>query len=398
MPFSSAFCGKKMAVKLDSSSLLATDCFLLLQIIKSLAITGYALEAWRLSLLWKNTSKENRAALQHEAAKQLLLRRHTKKTKKQTGLHQDALLSVLTATPCHWSRAVLMQELLSCGTLLVEDKDDESVPRTMTIIHMSDVYRIYGKMMRSKLDGALKYYRERIAALSPHYHKKHEIEDSGRGPFTFQIVRCEQVEKKNKTKKIFEDDDTITTPTTNTIKRMFLTFIDTESTLQFFETWYTAQMASPHKLKTTLLECGPHDGTWRKWVLDIDASDADLQKKGLPTDANELFPLVLKMASAVAHGLHALGFLRRPCHFAITSRHSPQKKKCSWHVVLCALTDFENWRHALREMERFYSAYIIGGHCDADTKKKEEEWKMYQLVDAAILRNSRGQYIQVFFL
>ena len=388
-----------------------------LQVVKALSVTGHAVEAWRLSLVLKSsafpdvTAAATRSGLQRAAALLLL-----GKTEELTAVGGHAL-SVLTATSCLWSRAALMKMVL---LLILEEEDKlkttvkNTAPPTML---MSDIYRIYGKNMRSKLDGALKYYRARIAAAAAAFggscndddddddnsnnnkhRKRHEVEDGGRGPFTFQIARHEVQNGKRKKKG---GDMTEQECEAGIIRRMFVTFVDTDSTLQFLEAWYAAQMASSNDAMTCLFECGPHDGTWRKWVLDIDASTADLAKLNLPAAEDKLFPLVLKMASAVARGLHLLGFLKEPCHFAITSRHSPQKK-FSWHVVLCALASHEEWRHAIRAMEKFY---LVGCGRDgsaaaaaAAAAEDDDEWKMYRLVDPAILRNSRGQYIQVCVL
>ena len=78
-----------------------------------------------------------------------------------------------------------------------------------------------------------------------------------------------------------------------------------------------------------VFECGSYaDDIWRKWVIDV---DADLAKLG-PGVAEAWggdSAAVVGFALDVSAELFRIGFLRRPCHFAITSRHVPSKK-LSW--------------------------------------------------------------------
>ena len=166
-------------------------------------------------------------------------------------------------------------------------------------------------------------------------------------------------------------------------RRAFLSFGNAALALNFVETWQHAQHRAFRDNRsseaTCLLECGTHDATLRKWVLDVDASVVELKKAGLCVDAAVLHEMTMAMAVAVAQALFALGFLYRPCHFSVTTRHSI--KKMSWHITLNALASHDRWRRALNVMEQKYDIPKLG--------------RMYEFVDKGTKNNSMSQYMQM---
>ena len=85
------------------------------------------------------------------------------------------------------------------------------------------------------------------------------------------------------------------------------------------------------------------------------------------------------MACNTAKCLWEMGHLHQPCHFAVTTRHSP--KKMSWHITLCALAPHERWRSVLMEMEEKFEVVTKLG-------------RMYSYVDKGTKNNSKSQYMQ----
>jgi len=164
-------------------------------------------------------------------------------------------------------------------------------------------------------------------------------------------------------------------------RRRFVSLPDAETYLAFLVRWRELQLLSSASLSSSYLcECGTHDGTLRKWVLDLDAGDALLREHQLPRTPAELFPLVLGLAEAMAEHMHAtLRCCAKPPPFAITSRHT-LGQKCSWHVTLCALGSLAQWREIMRLMP---------------TAATDARWRMAVCIDPAVLRNSKGQFMQV---
>ena len=183
-----------------------------------------------------------------------------------------------------------------------------------------------------------------------------------RGPFTCQYIMMRL------------------TPQQQQPRRRFVTLPDAETYLAFLVRWRELQQLQS---SSYLCECGTHDGTLRKWVLDLDAGDALLREHQLPRTPEELFPLVLGLAEAMAEHMHAtLRCCASPPPFAITSRHTPGQK-CSWHVTLCALGTLAQWREIMRLMPT------------TSTTTTDARWRMAACIDPAVLRNSRGQFMQV---
>jgi hypothetical protein len=214
-----------------------------------------------------------------------------------------------------------------------------------------------------------------------------------RGPFTFQFVRRERVSttgtapspsssssSSSSSKDTNDAERSRISAPGERLRRTFVAFRDAQEALAFYSRWYALQLAAPPQSKVTLLECGTYNGTWRKWVLDIDASIEELEKNDFCTDPDELMPAVLRLGDGYAKWLVKLGCLSSPCPFAILSRHSPVKR--SWHVTLCALADHERWREAMRTI----TARADPSHDDA--------WDLQRFVDPAIVRNSKSQYMQ----
>jgi hypothetical protein len=143
------------------------------------------------------------------------------------------------------------------------------------------------------------------------------------------------------------------------------------------EAWRRQNDSAAPVARTTLLDCGPHDATWRKWILDVDAPMDALSKQGFSPDPGLLLVGVLDLASRVADALHAAGYLPQPCPFAIVSRHTARKR--SWHVTLCAYACHERWREALRCLTFDAALHPLA-----------------PFVDAATLNNSKSQYMQVW--
>ena len=204
-----------------------------------------------------------------------------------------------------------------------------------------------------------------------------------RTPYTYQLVQ--RVKAKMEEKRVTSNGEVA--------KRVFISFNNAGLALNFVEAWLyaqqlTFQQSSSYGEATCLLECGTHDATLRKWVLDVDASIQELKKQPLlwPSAAGEqqdaikakLHEHTMAMAVAVSTALFELGFLYRPCHFSVTTRHSA--KKMSWHITLNALASHDRWRTAIGAMELKYGQDTLG--------------LMYDFVDKGTKNNSKSQYMQ----
>ena len=219
----------------------------------------------------------------------------------------------LALSSCNLERHCLMQLIL---------REPECLPPSgamlmQTINDMSDLVAIFCDKMSSTLTGVT------------------------RTPYTYQFVERAKARQDEKRANVNGE----------VAQRVFMSFANAGLALNFFETWLHAQARTEFQRATCLLECGTHDDTLRKWVLDVDASVTELKKASMwPAKGGaELHALTMAMAVSVSTALHELGFLHRPCHFAVTSRHTP--KKMSWHITLDALASHERWREALTALE-----------------------------------------------
>jgi hypothetical protein len=204
-----------------------------------------------------------------------------------------------------------------------------------------------------------------------------------RTPYTYQLVqRLKATSTTIEGKRVVDGE---------MLRRVFICFANAGLALNFVELWRHAQqlVIGRQQLEkaTCLLECGTYDQTLRKWVLDVDASILELKKDATlwPLEVDEalikqnLHDESMQMAQNVATVLWKMGYLYRPCHYAVTTRHSP--KKMSWHITLCALASHETWRKALLEVEEKYDVAATLG-------------KMYAYVDKGTKNNSKSQYMQ----
>ena len=217
----------------------------------------------------------------------------------------------LALSSCNLERYCLMRLIL---------REPESLPPSgamlmQTINDMSDLVAIFGDKMSPTLTGVT------------------------RTPYTYQFV------ERGKARQ----DEKRATYNGEVAQRVFMSFANAGLALNFVETWLHAQARTELQRATCLLECGTHDDTLRKWVLDVDASITELKKASMSLGETELHAMTMAMAVAVSMALHELGFLHRPCHFAVTSRHTA--KKMSWHITLNALASHERWREALTALE-----------------------------------------------
>ena len=159
------------------------------------------------------------------------------------------------------------------------------------------------------------------------------------------------------------------------VRNSFVAFRDATETLRFFSEWSAAEAAASLQTKTMVFECGSYaSDIARKWVVDVDADLSKLSPE-MQHDWSSGHDAVVAFALAMSKKLHHLKYLHRPCHFAITSRHVPQKK-LSWHITLCALAPFPVWRKAM-------AAVVL------------PEYPMQAFVDEKILKNSKSQYMQI---
>jgi len=213
----------------------------------------------------------------------------------------------LALAECNLERHCLMQLIL---------REPECLPPSgamlmQTIADMTDLVAVFSEKMATTLKGVT------------------------RTPYTYQFVERAKARQDEKRANVNGE----------VAQRVFMSFANAGLALNFVETWLHVQARTEAQLATCLLECGTHDFTLRKWVLDVDASMFELKKASMCLGETELHAMTMTMAVAVSTALHELGFLYRPCHFAVTSRHTA--KKMSWHITLNALAHHERWREAL---------------------------------------------------
>ena len=147
------------------------------------------------------------------------------------------------------------------------------------------------------------------------------------------------------------------------VSRRFLSFGSTDEYLGFFRWWADAQPRRP----TCLMECTSAEHP-RKWVMDMDSPLADEAR---------LHARVHAFAADACRRLHAANFAPRVPGFALLTRHRSNKR--SWHVVLLVLAPYPQWRAAMLAIDEG----LRGAHPEAAA-----------IYDPAVLRNSRGQYMQ----
>lgn len=277
------------------------------------------------------------ASVVKEIRRQLVLRTHH---------HHPHPLAALSVTRCPWSRvAVWSPEALRRMRI-------DSSPKTMAAL-----LNQYGEWMDYNMLTTLRRYERRLM-IAPR-------EGRARGPFTYQVLH--RYQKRDGAEAA---------------SRRFLMLPDGRKALQFCCDFWTLQATAPNDTKITVLECGTFDESWRKWVLDIDAPHAEMLQAGLDVADSER--CVRELAWEISRALHAMGFLHRPCPFAVLSRHNPDRKKCSWHVTLCAFAGYARWRDALRRV------------LDYGAQQSAPSWRMLPMVDDSTLRNSHSQYIQIW--
>ena len=297
-------------------------------------------------------------------------------------------VAALTRTACPHARDVLVRLMRAdhadnnddadeaedddhADSMGMNDADDE----LEGVDSLAQLVRRLGNRACCKLKGTT----ERHEALLAQRHGPQAVaarDHAVRGPFTYQFVMRDRPYGPRDRREVVNGE---------TARREFVTFADAHETLAFLTKWYALQRVAPAARRLTLQECGSHDRTLRKWILDIDAERGALETHGFSTDPDVLFACVLRFAQAFCAALHDLGFVASPPPFAVVSRHSPAKQKCSWHITLCALAGFERWRTAIRAVLDF-----------ANPRRDAVEWHMLRLVDPAILANTKGQYMQVW--
>jgi hypothetical protein len=285
-------------------------------------------------------------------------------------LRSKTPLTALTQCMLSWERRALQ-----CRILLSLANPSSHIfglmPPTIIIIKPADFKRIYGPKMRTTLAEA-----QSLSPLCTSY--------------TYQYVRREilattTTDRAGKKKQMQAVNGEI-------LKRVFISMPSVDAALEFVRVWMEAQKNASPQEATCMLECGTHDHTLRKWVLDVDASMATLEADGLIIMKNisvteeAMNTATLQMASAVSHTLHQMGFLYRPCSFAVISRHSPTKM--SWHITLHALASHEMWRYCIGKLDAKFANFVRN-------KNVPPEWAMYKYVDEATKRNSKGQYMQI---
>ena len=145
------------------------------------------------------------------------------------------------------------------------------------------------------------------------------------------------------------------------VQRRFACFDSTEAYLSFFQAWSARQARSP----TCLMECTSGNCP-RKWVMDIDAPGAGVEEDQ-----------VVALATDACARLHAVGFAERTPGFALLTRHRSTKR--SWHVVLLVLAPYAQWRSAMLAI---------------DEALRAAHPSVSPFYDPAVLRNSKGQYMQ----
>ena len=295
-------------------------------------------QAWRLSGV--TAAGQTRKEVEREWALKLIHRKHP----------LDALAHCRTNLERH------------CIMRLVLTETDTTLPHSgLMMAHMITGLGDLNAIYCDKMETTLKAMGERT-------------------PYTYQLVQRVKA----------RPDEKRATAGGEVARRVFICFGSASCALDFSQAWLSAQRQSLQNNSgeaTCLLECGTYDATLRKWVLDVDASVAELKKDPLlwPASMDEthiradLHAKTMAMAMAVAQSLFELGFLYRPCHFSVTSRHSA--KKLSWHITLNALASHERWRQAIGALER---------------KCRDKLGRIYDFVDKGTKNNSKSQYMQVW--
>ena len=267
-------------------------------------------------------------------------------------------LAALATTAAPWARALVARGLLD-GALTTTD---ETPPADMRRLMQR-----YEGWMHFDLQRTLQVYERRLQQ-TPRPHRD-------RGPYTYQLVTRERVEDPARVKRRAVRDG-------EAEARRFLTLPDPHAAMRFVLDFQAVQTRTPLPQQISVNECGTHDETWRKWVLDIDASEDRVRASQFSTDVEALHVAVLDLATAIAAALHRRGFLARPCPFAVLSRHA-LPKKYSWHITLCAFASYAQWTHALRTV------------LEHDVRPDEQAWAMARFIDDKVLANTRSQYMQI---
>ena len=263
------------------------------------------------------------------------------------------LLAALATTTAPWARALVARSALIDEAAFGEEEAPADMRRLL---------ERYEGWMHFDLRRTLQLYERRLQQKSrPH---------RDRGPYTYQLVLRERVADPSRLKRRAGRDG-------EAESRRFLTLPDPHAALRFVLDFQAVQSRTPLPQQISVNECGTHDATWRKWVLDLDA--AQDQAAGLG-DADALHAAVLDLADAIAAALHRRGFLARPCPFAVLSRHV-LPKKYSWHVTLCAFASYAQWAHAL--------------HAVLEQEDAVRRCPMARFIDDKVLANTRSQYMQI---
>jgi hypothetical protein len=291
-------------------------------------------------------------ALREEARRRVVARR------------RPPLLATLATTAAPWARALVARSALlhADEPLPLAKEEEEEAPADMRRLMAR-----YAGWMHFDLQRTLQLYEQRLQ------QKKRPHRD--RGPYTYQLVMRERVADASRLKRRAVRDG-------EAESRRFLTLPDPHAAMRFVLDFQAVQPRTPLPQQISVNECGTHDATWRKWVLDIDASEERVRAAEFSTDVEALHVAVLDLASAIADALHRRGFLARPCPFAVLSRHT-LPKKYSWHVTLCAFASYAQWTHALR---------LVLEH---DVRPDEQAWAMARFIDDKVLANTRSQYMQI---
>jgi hypothetical protein len=253
---------------------------------------------------------------------------------------------------------------LARNALFAEGEAEKEEERPATMDHFMKRYQ---RWMHFDLKRTLELYERQLQ------QKTRPQRD--RGPYTYQLVMRERVDDPThvKRRRVCNGEAEA---------RRFLTLPDPHAALQFVLDFQSVQPRTPTQRQISVNECGTHDSTWRKWVLDIDASEEGVRNAQFSTEVDALHVAVLDLATAIAEALHRRGFLARPCPFAVLSRHAPPKKY-SWHVTLCAFASYAQWTHALRAV------------LEHDVRPDTQTWAMARFIDDKVLANTRSQYMQI---
>jgi hypothetical protein len=271
-------------------------------------------------------------------------------------------LSALATTPQPWARAAFARHALRHGA---ENDNNEGVKKRPATMH--DLVARYKDWMDFDLQRTLRLYEGHLKQKArPH---------RDRGPYTFQLVMRERIDDPTRVKRRRVCGG-------EAESRRFVTLPDPRAAMQFVLDFQSVQPHTPLERQISVNECGTHDGTWRKWVLDIDASEERVRASHFSTDVDALHVAVLDLATAISNALHRRGFLASPCPFAVLSRHA-LPKKYSWHITLCAFAGYTQWANALRTV------------LEHDVRPDKQEWAMARFIDEKVIANTRSQYMQI---